>query len=713
MRRRPLCMAAVLLLLVLWAVPKNVWFSIPDIPSGSQLTVTGVVTKREQKEDNTVYYLKDCQCDSSESEFSMIVYESGDRSYPIGCQLSVYGTIYQLNKATNPGQFDGESYYQSNGILYTFQAETVLQASGESVWKEKLTCLREFFAETLDQIYGERDSGILRAALLGDRSALREEEKLLYQKNGISHLLAISGLHISMIGTSFYHFLRKMNLNYVQAGIPSGILLLMYGQLTGFGVSTLRAVCMFLVMIFADLLGRAYDMASAMSLAAILLLIKHPLQARQGGFLLSFGAVLGICVVYPILQSVFQVKHKIANTLLFSISISLITYPISVHFFYEYSLYSILLNLIVIPCMTFVMGFSGAGMLAGCVFPKLGTVIGFPAHWILNLYEILCRHLVKWPFAVLRLGCEEMWQLILYYVLLTLGLLLLWYGRRRIYSLILPMALLIVSLRFHEKLEITMLDVGQGDGLVLRFPSGTTCMIDGGSTSVKQVGEYRLLPYLKYEGISVLDYVIFSHLDEDHMNGVRELLEMQKTLDGVEIKQMLFPAISNPDETYLELWEMAEEAGIRVSCIGAGDRLREEALLVECLYPEKNSYSADKNNSSTVLQLTYQKFTMLFTGDLGIEGERELLQSGLLKKTDVWKVSHHGSKYSGSEIFLEQIRPNLSLISVGKNTYGHPNEALLKRLRAVGSLVKTTLAQGALLLESDGSTYRIVEWSGE
>lgn len=709
MRRRPLCIAVVLLLMILWILPENVWLKEPDIPSGENLTVTGVVTKREEKEDKQVYYMKNCQTGSSDSKFSMIVYLSEDDSYPIGCTLSVYGTIYQLNKATNPGQFDAETYYQSMGILYTFQAERVLTWEGETVWKEKITCCREYLAKILSEIYNERDSGILRAAVLGDKSALREEDQLLYQKNGISHLLAISGLHISMIGISFYKFLRKLHLTYAEAGIPSGILLLLYGQMTGFGVSTLRAVCMFLVMITADILGRVYDMASAMSLAALIILLRDPLQARQGGFLLSFGAVLGICFVYPILQSVFQIKKKFANTILFSLSISLVTYPISVHFFYEYALYSALLNLIVIPCMPFVMGFGGISMLSECVFSGSGKWIGLPAHLLLGFYEFLCRNMLELPYAVLRIGCEAFWQLILYYVLLIVALLLLWYDRRKIYSLLLPAAVSIVSFRFHSGFAFTMLDVGQGDCLFMRFPSGTVCLVDGGSTGVKNAGNYRILPYLKYEGVKEVDYVILTHLDEDHMNGIRELVEMTGTLDGIVIGEIFFPEIANPDDPYEELWKMAEEKGIAVGTIGAGDCFTEEDFEMKCLYPFKNSYSADKNDSSTTLQITYRKFTMLLTGDMSTSGEKELLRKNMVQDVDVWKVSHHGSKYSGGAEFLEKIRPNLSLISVGKNNYGHPSDELLKRLKAVRSYVKTTLECGAISLRSDGISYYILE----
>ena len=251
MRRRPLCFAALLLILLLWMLPKDVWLKEPDIPSGEEVTLTGTVMKREQKEEKQVYYLKDCLCSGTDSKFSVLAYTSKGDSYPIGCELSLYGTIYQLNEADNPGQFDGNLYYQSQGILYTFQTEAVLGFQGGSFVREKIAVLREVFGERMMKIYNERDSGILKAVLLGDKSSLREEDELLYQKNGISHLLAISGLHISMIGMSLYKLLRKCRLTFLEAGLPSGILLLLYGMMTGFGVSTVRAVCMFLVMILS------------------------------------------------------------------------------------------------------------------------------------------------------------------------------------------------------------------------------------------------------------------------------------------------------------------------------------------------------------------------------------------------------------------------------------------------------------------------------
>ena len=142
-------MAALILLLSLWILPKDIWLQKPDISSGEKVVITGMVTKREEKEASQAYHLKNCQCDRSDSKFSVLAFTQKGISYPIGCELSLYGTIYQLNPADNPGQFDARDYYQSQGILYTFQAKDVVSARGRACVKDSLTNFREYLGGKL------------------------------------------------------------------------------------------------------------------------------------------------------------------------------------------------------------------------------------------------------------------------------------------------------------------------------------------------------------------------------------------------------------------------------------------------------------------------------------------------------------------------------------------------------------------------------------
>ncbi|MGN0335425.1 MAG: DNA internalization-related competence protein ComEC/Rec2 [Lachnospiraceae bacterium] len=704
MSKRPLCILAFLLFLILLQIPEEVWLEKPAIPSGTPVSLSGTVKRREEKGEKQIYYLKNCFVNETESVSNVLVYEESEYAYPVGSKITLYGKIYQLNQATNPGEFDSNFYYQCRNIVYTFQTECgATEAVGKNHLMEWLTSIKLQFKRRLQTCFPERDAGILSAVFLGDKSLLDKEEQLLYQQNGISHLLAISGLHISMIGMAVYRSLRKIGAAFLEAGIPCSLFLILYGAMTGFGVSAVRAICMFLVMILADILGRTYDMASAMALAAILILLQNPLQARNAAFLFSFGALAGICIVYPVMKKLFTPKNPLIQSILFSISLNLVTWPITVHFYYEYPLYSILLNLIVIPLMPIVMISGGAGLAGTFLHPKAAAILELPCRSVLLCYEFLGTQALRLPGSRVILGQEQPWQLLCYYVLLILFLLIGWYGRRRIITAVLPAAVLIISLRIRTGLFFTMLDVGQGDALFLRMPSGTTFLIDGGSTSQKNVGVYKILPYLKYEGVSRLDYIVFTHLDSDHTNGAKELIEKVHDADGISVGQVLFPAIGNPDDKYRELLALCKAQDISARTIGAGDRLEESEVLMECLWPVRDSRETDKNNASVVLQITYRKFSMLLTGDLGAAGESSLLQRNCPEDTDVWKVSHHGSDNAGSEAFLRTISPELSLISVSeKNSYGHPGEKLLLRLKNIESIIKATDEEGAILLHTDG-----------
>lgn len=703
MRKRPLCILGFFLLLLIWWIPKDVWFQESDIPCEIPIQVTGIISHREESSEKQIYYLRNCQIPDGKSIPNILIYDTSLEAYTVGSYVAFYGKIYPLNPATNPGQFDQKLYYQSQGIGYTFQVqESRCLTKPKFSFGEAVACFRLHLKKQLSKYLNERERGILSAVFLGDKSILREEDQKLYQKNGISHILAISGLHISMIGMTIYRNLRKRGGSYLISGICSSSFIVFYGMLTGFGVSAKRAIIMFLVLVLGEILGRVYDMASAMALAGILLLLSNPLLAFQASFLLSFGAVCGISMVYPILQKVFSWKQKWFQTILCSISINLVTYPILVHFYYEYPIYSMALNLIVVPLMKWVMIFGFLSLGASYLWLPLSRILSIPVFLVLECYEVLGTWILKLPGAMQNFGREQLWQLWLYYGILLLVLGILWYGGKRLVSLGIPLALILVSLRIRGNLEIVMLDVGQGDGIFLRMPSKTTCFIDGGSSNVKKVGEYRILPFLKYQGSRHLDYVIFSHLDTDHISGIEELLEAQE----ISIGCMLLPDLKNPDENYLKMVALAQEQGIMVKTIGQGDYFLDQDVRIQCLWPEKGRTWTDKNEGSAVLQLSYGDFSMLFTGDLGEAGEKALLEGNVLEDVDVWKVSHHGSKYSGSSLFLTQILPEISLISVSENnSYGHPSTELLERLEKIHSRVYETAKKGAISIwcEKDGT----------
>jgi competence protein ComEC len=256
----------------------------------------------------------------------------------------------------------------------------------------------------------------------------------------------------------------------------------------------------------------------------------------------------------------------------------------------------------------------------------------------------------------------------------------------------------ILCLKIPRGFSITCLDVGQGDGIVVETSKNHHYLIDGGSSNVSQVGKYRILPYLKSQGISYLDYVWVSHTDQDHISGILEILGLQaKNQTSVTIGNLVLPGIEEKSQNYESLEKAGKEAGVKIYYLNAGARLKDKDLVWKVLSPRKGE-GGEENQSSLVLELTEGNFRGLFTGDIDEETEEKLIND--LEDVDFLKVAHHGSRYSSGEKFLDVTRPEISLISCSStNTYGHPSPETLERLTKAKSRVWCTKDCGEVRVE--------------
>lgn len=730
MKRRPAACAALALFLLLLLLPMGLMKKSSPITQKQTGRITGRVARWSIRDEGMQLSLVNCQIQAAEGSFEaerILVYLSRAADYPVGADLSLSGTIYPVETPTNPGQFDSSLYYGAKGISCTvFAEDTQILALHSSPLRERLLQLKKRFGEVYDAVLGEGDVGVIRAMVLGEKSELDSETKNLYQKNGISHLLAISGLHISLIGMGLYRILRRLTGYYLPSGIPTILLITAYGWMTGASVSALRAVIMCTLMVAADLVGRSYDMLTAMGVAAIVLLVPSPLNSRQSGFLLSFGAVLGIALLLPLWRLYRPKQGRLVQALSVSLSVLAVTFPVLLCAFSEYSPYSTLLNLLVIPLMSVLMAAAVFCGLTGLLSLGAARVLALPCRLILLFYRKMGELCLMLPGSVLTIGTPPRWKIVLYYSMLCMALCLLYREKRRkkysrkpeeyrpgrgilvLSGALLAVPLLLICTRVHTELQITMLDVGQGDGIFIRSADGTTFLMDGGSTGVSSVGTYRILPYLKYEGVGRLDYLMISHMDSDHISSIEELLADSMTPGGIDIGTAVLPGINEKDEAYEEMEALLAEAGVEILYMKTGDVLASEELSLTCLWPSPSAHSDDRNELSLVLLAEYQDFDMLLTGDIGEETEKALLETGLLSQVEVLKTAHHGSRYSTSVEFLDVVCPTVSLISCSAtNTYGHPSEETLARLADVGSIVFITKDCGAISVWTDGEKVRV------
>ena len=734
---------------------------------GQKHWVYGTVETLEEKESWLVVGLNQVTVGKAGSPRRMQIYlERGDElsELQIGNRIKVWGECSAFEPAHNPGEFNYQTYYRSLQLTYRmFGLSWEMLDAGTNRWSQGLYQISKWGGERLS-LLAEADAGAFRAMLLGQKSALSEQLRSLYQKNGIAHLLAVSGLHLSLVSLAVYGGLRKAGAGFRLAGVVAGVALMSYAALTGASSSVIRALCMVLCGFLAASMGRSYDLLSALGLSAILILWDSPYQLCQAGVQLSFGAVFSIGGL-----SAWLGREQGHNGFYVSAALQLVTFPLVLYHFFQYPLYGVFLNLLVVPLMGVVVGTGSVALLLSLKSLAAGRFAIAGGCAVLRWYELCCHAFEGIPGSSVILGRPEIWQVGIYYGLLAVLVLRMQVGtggadgiaektaaeavdgaskgfvagavdgaskgfvagavdgasketvERHAGGTPIGVVLLLLSAMMLVLLPLPVpglraafLDVGQGDGICMQT-GRHVILVDGGSTDEKNLGEQRLEPYLKSRGIRTVDYAIVSHGDQDHISGLVYLL---KESEDIHVSHLILPKAGRGDEVYDELSRLILARGGDVAWMEQGDELFVGRLSVQCIWPRKpvlgngsaTSSIADRNEHSLVLRVDYGEFHMLLTGDMSGEGESRLLsQQPRLSDIQVLKIAHHGSRFSTTEAWLDAVRPQWAVISYGKgNRYGHPDESILERLEERGTKRYETALSGAVWLDTDG---RRIHWT--
>lgn len=724
-----------------------------ELLCGQQMYVRGTLIRKEQKNERWQLTL------ALPGYENRVVVSTEDGGYPPGCVLSVKGSVREFNSPRNEGQFNEKQYYKNRKIIGRMSAKEMVCVRapyGMFAWWEKLYSLRTDLCSVYEACLPVREAGIMSAMAAGEKALLESDVRTLFQQAGISHILAISGMHISMIGMSVYTLLRKCKRSYAQGACATAGVLMLYGMMIGMGVSASRAIGMFLIYLLAQCMGRGYDTCSALAVLATLLLLENPFLLHDASFQFSFLAVLGVVTTGMILPKkedggrMYRLVYPLSAALL----LQLFTLPLVAFYYYELPLYALFLNLLLLPYLGMVLGFGLAGGCVGILLLPVARFLLIPCRIVLTVYMWMCEVTARLPFSTVICGRPSMGKLWLYYGLLCILLFTIEYltkqkhvrvktnryeaeppgcvaekgdaesevvrGAGRIYGSLVAGTVLLLTFLIHVPsagFEIDYLDVGQGDGSMLRTDDGVVCFVDGGSTDVSGVGTYRILPFLKSKGIRKVDYWILSHLDEDHVNGFYEVLEAGYRIDAVVISRQM-----PENEAKLRLLETLAQYEVPVIVVRGGDTLQlinsdgVDAMFFEMadrtggtkveqtpggilrfLSPDATTPVYDCNGSSLVCLYEDAHVRALWTGDIGADQEKWLLKSGRLQKIDIYKAAHHGSKYSNSEAYLKALSPKLSVISCGEhNRYGHPDAEAVARIEAAGSHILYTMKSGQI-----------------
>ena len=728
---------------------------------------------------------------------------AGEGSTPLllpGQICSVKGHFLELNPATNEGEFSLTRYYKGEGISGVFQANTIELIQGESSpFAKELFTLKQSLGNRIDMLYPEDPAAFLKSLFLGERSGMTLSEKSLYQSAGISHILAISGLHLSLLGEFFYRLLRKAKLSSLLSSLITSFFLFSYFLFTGSSHSAFRALFMLFLRFAAIQLGKGKDLLSQLSFAFLFLLWLNPLSLYSIGMQCSFFTLFVFFLLEErpgktVRKKKEKALSKISKKYTFSISglpsflskltpcfLSTLPHRLQSSFLFylallplfsliqfSFPLYAPLLNLLLLPLLPFFFLLGAISILLSYLPEQnflLLRLLSISSRFLVNrlfqLFHLFIEKSLALPFSRILLGKMQVLSVIFYFLVLYL---LFFFPKTktffskalkrrllrpclcRVYRIFLSLLLsfgFLLSLPLYlpkppKELEIAVLDVGQGDGFVLR-KGNLVFTIDNGSTSKNLFPEQIFFPYCKAKRIQHIDYALLTHCDRDHISGIQALLEKNSSIG---LSHLILPASAFQDHRYDLLKRLAYNHGANIFYWQKGDELvfseqgiclpakdngiaentdttkkgwpdaKGHQLHIRCFYPNDASYMEEANAHSIGCLLEYGHFRMLFTGDMPKEAEEALLkncrEAEVSPIVDVLKLAHHGSKTSSCPSFLSETQAKFALFSYGKkNRYGHPHKNTVESCQKYRLFPLETAKLGEILIKTNGEQFEI------
>ncbi len=644
-----------------------------------------------------------------------------------GNKILIEGTYTKGREERNPGEFDYNKYLHSKGIsgtLTSYNIEDVkVLNNSKNIFSSYLFYIRKNIDDQISDLHNKQTAALLKGLLLADRSGIDPETKTEFINSGVIHVLAVSGLHVGFIILICYVLFGRFNIYF--RSILTIVLLFLFLVITGMPSSVFRAVVMAAVFIIAYLTNRSTNIINTLAIAALIILAINPADIFEPGFQLSFSAVLSIAIIFPLLQKgikSIKIKNKIVkNIILFaavSVSAQIGTMPFTLFYFGKLSLIAILANLIVIPLVGFIVPIAIFTLSVAPVLHGFAVVYA-AANEVLTaiLFKIVALS-GNFNYSYLNIYNFTIWDSLVFYILITAALI--FWGKftsaksKTIFSLLIILNLLMLikldnrNLLSPGKLNIMMIDVGQGDSFLLRFDNGETALIDAGNaTSYFDNGEKIIMPLLDRLNIKKINYAFVSHLDADHYGGFISLIKNKR------IKILYKPVIDSSLEKDKRFEKYLHEENIPIEYYSKSSMKIGGAKIYFLNDTSSAGYKyLSTNDKSGTIKIVYGKNEFLFTGDM--EAHAEKYYTSRYKNflhADLLKVAHHGSKTSSSEDFLNYVKPKISLISDGiKNKFHHPSALTLQKLEKIKSKIYRTDKSGAVLLQSDGDSIKVIDW---
>lgn len=628
--------------------------------------------------------------------------------------ITFNGVYNKPNVQRNYGGYDYSLYLKTQNIYGTFdgsQIELKSKNKGSFIGRGIIS-FKEYIKSILKANLDENEAELCIGLVIGDRTNLAEDIQEDFKTSNLTHMLAVSGSHfvyIILAVTYINKFLKRKRLGQ----ILMIIVIILFMNLTGNTGSVVRSGIMASLGIIASIIHRKSDIWNNMAIAMLIQIILNPYIIFDVGVQLSYGGVIGIVAFNKVVtNSIEQLSNKINNYIKESISVTIsaniVIIPIMMYTFNTISLSFVISNLLAGAILGIIVLYAFALILLYMVLHNFISPLFIILNLMLKILIYIAHICSLIPFSKIYVVTPNLILIILFYLFLYL---LVKKQKSRILSkkTIAFFTIAIIILNFiypvltskRDNLEINFIDVGQGDSTLIRV-SNKTILIDGGGSSYGEtfdVGEQTLFPYLLDRGINTIDYVIVSHFDSDHCQGLNFIMENMK------VKNAIISDLGQESNEYDTFLSLAQKQNTNLVYVKMGDIIKIGDCTIKILFPDNEPITDnEKNNNAIVFKFLWKNISILFTGDIEEKAENKILSLysdnlGELKST-ILKVAHHGSKTSTTKAFLEAVKPQIALIGVGEdNNFGHPNSGVIERLESIGCEIYRTDKYGEISIK--------------
>ncbi len=669
------------------------------------------------------------------------------KEYPnIGDEIEFLGEIKKGNIARNYKGFDYKEYLKTKGLYGVVTVDNIeIKTKGNSN-KNYLYIIQNNIKSNMKKILNEKEAGLCIGILIGDRENISEDTEDNFKKSNLTHMLAVSGSHITYIITAFSNTIGKKQKKLSK--IITIIFLLFFMALTGFTASVMRASIMGIILLIGSLIYRKPDTINNLGISSLIILIINPYFIKDIGFLLSYAGTIGIIFLGDLIINIIskipehlknnntsiqtesnkesilkKIVYKLIKYLINSFSITIaaniMIIPIMAYSFSTISLTFWISNILAAPIMEIVTIFGFIVYFVSLIFSSLAEFLGIFLNFFLYLMLKIAEFSSNIPGSLIYIKTPYLIECIFYYLFIAY-IFNLWELKNKLKNIIFAKKIMLMIIVFvlifkllisiiPLNLKIYFVDVGQGDCTLIKTPQNKIILVDGGGSEFGNfdVGEQILLPYLLDRKITKIDYIMISHFDSDHVKGILTIIKK------LNVKNIIISKQGENSNNYKEFLEIIKDKNINIMQVKKGDNIKiDKYTYFEILFPENNLIKENiLNNNSIVAKLHCKYISMLFTGDIEEIAETRLYElyknSNALEST-ILKVAHHGSKTSSISKFLDLVKPKIVFIGVGENNkFGHPNTGVIQRLYKYTKKIYRTDLNGEIELNVNDKTISI------